>query len=91
MRPLRHALLATLTAFTVAVFSAPAGMAQDTIRIAQQFGLSYLPLTVAIEHKLFEKHAEAAGIREPKVDIARLASGAAVNDAIISGIIPLAA
>ncbi len=49
------------------------------VRIVQQFGLSYLPLHVAVEQKLIEKHARAAGLGDIKVALSRLASGAAVN------------
>ena len=60
------------------------------MRIAQQFGLSYLPLHVALELKLIEKHAKQLGEGDAVVEVARLASGAAVNDAIISGSIDVA-
>jgi NitT/TauT family transport system substrate-binding protein len=84
------ALLSLLAGMTIMLLSARAGAAEDTVRIAQQFGLSYLPLSVAIERKLIEKHASAAGIPNSKVEIVRLASGAAVNDAIISGSVDVA-
>ncbi len=60
------------------------------VRIVQQFGLSYLPLHVAVEQKLIEKHARAAGLGDIKVSLFRLASGAAVNDALISGSVDIA-
>ena len=43
---------------------ASAAAAQETkeVRIVQQFGLSYLPLHLAVEQKLIEKHARAAGL-----------------------------
>lgn len=86
----RNPLIASLAAILLAVLPARVAASENTIRIAQQFGLSYLPLQVAIDRKLFEKHAQAAGIQNPKVEIAKLASGAAVNDAIISGSIDVA-
>lgn len=64
--------------------------AQGRVRIAQQFGLSYLPLHVALEQGLIEKHAKALGEGEATVEVVRLASGAAVNDAILSGSIDVA-
>jgi len=60
------------------------------VRIVQQFGLSYLPLHVAVEQKLIQKHARAAGLGDIKVSLFRLASGAAVNDALISGSVDIA-
>jgi ABC-type nitrate/sulfonate/bicarbonate transport system substrate-binding protein len=66
------------------------GQAQGKVRIAQQFGLSYLPLHVALELKLIEKHAREVGEGDVTIEVVRLASGAAVNDAIISGNIDVA-
>jgi len=56
------------------------------VRIAQQFGLSYLPLHVALELKLIEKRAKELGEAEATVEVVRLTSG----DAIISGNIDVA-
>src|ERR1043166_672602 len=55
------------------------------VRLAQQFGLSYLPIHVVIEQKLIEKHARAAGLGDMKVTLARLGRRAAMNDALLSG------
>ena len=60
------------------------------VRIVQQFGLSYLPLHVAVDQKLIEKHTRNAGLGEAKVTLSRLGSGAAVNDALISGSVDIA-
>jgi NitT/TauT family transport system substrate-binding protein len=64
--------------------------AQNTVKIVQQFGISYLPLLVALDGKLIEKHAAQLGVADAKVEVVRLASGAAANDAIISGSVNLA-
>ena len=56
----------------------------------QTYGLAFLPLHVAIENKLIEKHAAAAGIADVKLTISNLGSGAAINDAIISGSVDVA-
>lgn len=61
-----------------------------TVRIAQQYGMIYLPLHVAVDKKLIEKHAAALGLAGLKVEMLQLASGAAVNDAILSGSIDVA-
>ena len=45
------------------------------VRIVQQFGLSYLPLHVAVEQKLIEKHARAAGLGDVKITLSKLGSG----------------
>ncbi len=81
----------TILAAALALAFAASASAQDSkVRIVQQFGLSYLPLHVALEHKLIEKHAAAAGVQNPAVEVSRLASGAAANDALISGSVDLA-
>src|SRR5258707_8430865 len=76
----------------VVAMIAPAAIAQETkeVRIVQQFGLSYLPLHVAVEQKLIEKHARAAGLGDIKVTLSKLGSGAAVNDALLSGSVDIA-
>lgn len=60
------------------------------LRIAKQFGISYLPITVLEERKLIEKHAKAAGLGDIKVEWSRLSAGAPMNDALISGNLDLA-
>lgn len=55
------------------------------VRLAKQFGLSYLPL-IAMEHyKLVEKHAKAAGLGDIETTWASFGGGAAMNDALLSG------
>jgi ABC-type nitrate/sulfonate/bicarbonate transport system substrate-binding protein len=56
----------------------------DTVRIAKQFGLGYLPLTVMEEEKLLEQQAKKQGL-DIKVEWLRLSAGAPMNDAILSG------
>src|SRR3954463_12579163 len=56
----------------------------DTVRIAKQFGLGYLPLTLMEEEKLLEQQAKKYGL-DIKVDWLRLSAGAPMNDAILSG------
>lgn len=63
---------------------------ETTVRIAQQFGLAYLPLLVAIDGKLIEKQGEKLGLSGIKVEVATIASGAAANDALISGSVDIA-
>ncbi|MDF2621488.1 MAG: hypothetical protein K0S00_4147 [Xanthobacteraceae bacterium] len=65
--------------------AAPARAETDQLRIAQQFGIAYLPLIVAKEQKLVEKHAAADGLPDLKVEWLRLSGAAAMNDALISG------
>lgn len=61
------------------------------VRIADQFGLNYLPLQVMISQKLLQKHAAKLGLADLEVSLVKLGSGAAVNDALIAGQIDFAA
>ncbi len=55
------------------------------LKVAQQYGISYLPMMVMEDQKLIEKHAQAAGVDGLKVSWARLKGGSEMNDAILSG------
>src|SRR6202051_1586385 len=68
----------------VALTSLPARAEMTEIAVAQQYGLSYLPLMVREEKKLIEKHAKAAGV-DVKVGWAKFAGGNVMNDALLSG------
>ena len=54
------------------------------IKVAQQYGISYLPLMLMEEGKLIEKQAKAAGL-DLTVGWVKFAGGNVMNDAIISG------
>ena len=54
------------------------------IHVSRQYGISYLPLMIMEDQKLIEKHAKAEGI-DVKVDWSKFASGAVMNDALLSG------
>ncbi|HEY0182886.1 MAG TPA: ABC transporter substrate-binding protein [Rhodopila sp.] len=57
----------------------------DTVRIAQPYGLLYLPSYVAVDHHMIEERAAAAGLGPIKVTLTRLASGPAGSDMILAG------
>jgi len=84
-RPTRRAVLAG----AAATFAAPAMVRAQTeireVRIAKQFGISYLPLMVMEDLQLIEKHAKAAGLGDVKTNWLQFAGGAPINDALISG------
>jgi NitT/TauT family transport system substrate-binding protein len=61
----------------------------DTVRIAKQYGISYLPLTMMEEEKLFEQQAKKQGL-DIKVEWLRFSAGAGMNDALLSGNLDLA-
>lgn len=60
------------------------------LRISQQFGIGYLPLQVAHNKGLFQKHATAAGIDDLKVSFVTLSGGSSTNDALLSDSIDIA-
>jgi NitT/TauT family transport system substrate-binding protein len=53
-----------------------------TLRIAEQFGISYLPLQMIREHGLIEQHAERLGI-EVTTEWLRYSGGAEMNGALL--------
>lgn len=77
---------ASALALCIAMLSlSPAVAETDRLRIAQQFGIGYLPLIVANEKGLIEQEAKALGIAPPKVEWNRLSGAAAMNEALIAG------
>lgn len=60
------------------------------LRIAQQYGFSYLQLMYMQHDRLIEKHAQAAGLRDVKVTWAKFAAGNVMNDALLSGSLDIA-
>jgi NitT/TauT family transport system substrate-binding protein len=81
-----------LLAALALVFSAPLGAEEaKEIRVAKQFGISYLPITLMEELKLLEKHTKAAGLGDVAVTWSRLSAGAPMNDALLSGNLDFAA
>nr|WP_314074473.1 ABC transporter substrate-binding protein [uncultured Roseococcus sp.] len=67
-------------------------MAQESreLRIAVQFGITYLPLTVIREQRLIEQQAQSLGLPEPNVSWIQVSGGAAMNDALLSGNLDIA-
>ncbi len=62
----------------------------DTVRIAQPYGLLYLPSYVVVDRHMIEDRAASAGLGPIKVTLTRLASGPAGSDMILSGDVDLA-
>jgi NitT/TauT family transport system substrate-binding protein len=78
-----------LVAATFAFGAAPAGAETQTVRIAKQYGISYLPLTVMEEKKLLEQHGKQLGL-DLKSEWVQFTGGPPMNEAIISGNLDLA-
>lgn len=55
------------------------------VRIAQQFGISYLPFHVMKHEQLLEKEAAKQGLSGLKVVWTNLGGGSAMNEALLSG------
>jgi sulfonate transport system substrate-binding protein len=60
------------------------------IRIAQQYGLGYLPLMIVRQYGLIEKHAHAAALGSIRVVWTRFPSGKSMNSALRIGLLDLA-
>ncbi len=64
---------------------APGASAQvKTVRLAKQFGISYLPLTIMEDKKLLEEQAKKLGV-EVRTEWLQLSAGSPMNEALISG------
>src|SRR6476659_7743109 len=87
IRALSLALSVTLTLAAATPLRAEVG----EITVAQQYGVSFLPLMMMQADKLVEKHAAAAGIKDLAVNWAKLAGPSAMNDSLISGSLTFAA
>jgi NitT/TauT family transport system substrate-binding protein len=61
------------------------------LHLGVQFGLIYLPVTIAAEQGLIEKRAKALGIEGLKVTLDRFSGSTAVIDVVMSGNIQLGA
>jgi len=68
----------------------PAAQAAEQLRIAEQFGIVYLLLNVARDQGLIEKQGKQAGV-DIEVQWIKLSGGSAVNNALLSGSIDIAA
>lgn len=79
-----------MVAALVLLVQAGAASATTELRIAQQFGISYLPLIVAKEKKLIETRATAGGINDLKIDWLQMSGGNAMNEGLLSGSLDIA-
>ena len=89
MRPLKRLFTAAVLTGSLVVAGLPA-RAEGLIRIVEQFGTLYLPLHVIRDQGLIEKYGKAEGL-DIKVEWAKLSGGAAINEALLSGNVDVAA
>ncbi|MBI3708669.1 MAG: ABC transporter substrate-binding protein [Proteobacteria bacterium] len=84
----RFVALAAVLSFAVA---AEARAEVSEITVAQQYGVSFLPLMVMETQELAEKHAQKTGLSGLKVNWAKVAGPSVMNDGLISNSIHFAA
>lgn len=77
-------------AMALLVLLAGAPAQAETVRIARQFGISYLPLILMQDAGLLEQEGRARGL-DLQTEWTTFSSGQPINDALISGSIDLAA
>lgn len=83
---------AVVIAGVLAMATAGAAKAEVAeLNLMSQYGIGYLQLSVMKENKLVEKHLEKNGLKDTKVNWAKLATGSAANDALLSGQLHFAA
>jgi len=82
--------LAVTIGFLLTLAGTPAWAESNQLRIAQQYGFSYLQLTYMQKYGLVEKQARADGLGDVKVTWARFAGGNVMNDALLSGSLDIA-
>jgi NitT/TauT family transport system substrate-binding protein len=80
-----------LLAGLLAASSLPAFAEVSEIHVAQQYGVSFLPLMLMERDRLVEKHARAAGLPDLRVSWAKVAGPSIINDGLISGSVHFAA
>ena len=56
----------------------------STVRLAKEYGLAYLPLTIMQEEHLLEKQAKKAGLTV-KTQWLQFSAGSGMNEALLSG------
>jgi sulfonate transport system substrate-binding protein len=74
-----------VAAVVLGALALPAAAEQSEINVAQQYGVSFLPLMVMEREKLVEKHAKAQGLGDVKVNWVKVAGPSVMNDGVISG------
>lgn len=74
-----------------ALLAAPAAAQTSEIRLARQFSMGYLQFNVMEHLRLIEKHARALGLSDVRVSWVTFNGPAAVNEALLSGSVDVAA
>jgi len=77
-------ILAAAAAVIVVAGSAPGHADPRVVKIAKQFGISYLPLTIMEEKKLLEAEGKKQGL-DLSTEWLRFTGGPPMNEALVSG------
>ena len=72
-------------ALSVTAFSTAVRAEVDTLKVVQQFGLVFLPIHVAIDKGLIEKHASEAGVDGLNVELYQVGGGSNTLKTLIAG------
>jgi NitT/TauT family transport system substrate-binding protein len=83
-------ILAVVSAIAL-LQAAPAGAEVSELKVARQYGISYLPMMIMEDQKLIEKAAAANGLPNLQVTWAQFAGGNVMNDALLSNSLDFAA
>jgi len=91
MRTKTAAVAIALALLTVLAPPRQARAEAAELRVAEQFGIAYLPFLVMRQEQLIEKHAPRQGLPGVKVNWVKFGGGASMNEALISGSLDFAA
>lgn len=81
----RMMAVAALLLCSLAAEASPARAEMNEIRIAKQYGISYLPLMLMEADRTVETFARQAGLNDLKVSWSTFTGGGVMNDAILAG------
>jgi len=84
-------IFSAMAVVIVGLSTASARAEVKELKLGLQFGLIYLPATVAVEEKFIDKRAKEQGLPGLDVTIQRFSGSTAMNDAVISGNVDLGA
>src|SRR2546429_2951195 len=88
---MRAALRLTALVLSLAMAHAAAAAEPSEIRVAEQYGLAFLPLMIMRDQHLVERRAKQLGLAKLEVKWAKLGAVSAINDALLAGELDFAA
>src|SRR5437588_7693045 len=88
---MRAALRLTALVLSLATALAAAAAEPSEIRVAEQYGLAFLPLMIMRDQHLIERRAKQVGLARLEVKWAKIGAVSAINDALLAGELDFAA